>query len=87
MAAAPNLPLSSSTSTPEPAPLSEGARILNTFAAPSKTFTDLRRNASWWAPWLLLSAVSILFFYVMDRQIGFDQISKNEISRSSRAPV
>ena len=30
----------------EPAPLSEGQRLINVFFAPSKTFTDLRRNAS-----------------------------------------
>ena len=32
---------------PEAAPLSEPARIVNTFIAPSKTFTDLRRSAAW----------------------------------------
>jgi hypothetical protein len=69
----------------EPAGLSEGARIVNTFIAPSKTFTDLRRNASWWGPWMLISIFSLLFVYAMDRQIGFDQISKNEIAHSSRA--
>jgi hypothetical protein len=84
MAASP-LPQSGPTPAPELAPLSEGARILNTFVAPSKTFTDLRRNASWWAPWLLIAAFSLLFVYAMDRQIGFDQISKTAIERSSRA--
>ena len=36
--------------TPQPmdAPMSEPARILNTFIAPAKTFSDLQRNASWW---------------------------------------
>lgn len=84
MAAAPISPTPISTN-PESAPLSEGARILDTFITPSKTFTDLRRNPSWWAPWLLISVVSVLFFVVMDRQIGFEQISKTEMSRSSRA--
>jgi len=84
MAAAPVTPVSPA-STPEPAPLSQGARIVNTFIAPSKTFTDLRRNASWWAPWLLISIFSLLFVYAMGRQIGFDQISRNQIAHSSRA--
>jgi hypothetical protein len=69
----------------EPAPLSEGARILDTFIAPSKTFTDLRHNASWWGPWLLISIVSLLFIYSMDRQVGFEQITKNQIAMSSHA--
>jgi Yip1-like protein len=70
---------------PEPPPLSEGARIVNTFIAPSKTFGDLRRNASWWGPWLLISIVSLIFVYSMDRQIGFEQITKNQIAQSPRA--
>ncbi len=84
MAAAPVLP-ASPMSTPEPARLSEGARIVNTFIAPSKTFTDLRRSASWWGPWLLISIFSLLFIYAMGRQIGFDQISRNQVAHSSRA--
>ncbi len=84
MAAAPVLP-APPASTPQPAPLSQGARIVNTFIAPSKTFTDLRRSASWWAPWLLIAIFSLLFVYSMGRQIGFDQISRNQIAHSSRA--
>jgi hypothetical protein len=83
MAALPATPLP--VPDPEPAPLSEPARIVNTFIAPGNTFTDLRRNASWWAPWLLISVVSLLFVFVMGRQIGFEQISKNAVAQSSRA--
>jgi hypothetical protein len=85
MAADPLPPLSASATTPEATPLSEAARIVNTFVAPSKTFTGLRRNASWWGPWLLISIISLLFVHSLDRQIGFDQIIKNEIAKSSRA--
>src|ERR1700692_876077 len=87
MATAPVLPTSSQSPAlvPESPKLSEGARIVNTFIAPSKTFTDLRRNASWWGPWLLISLISLLFVYSMDRQIGFDQISKNDVAQSCRA--
>ena len=74
----------STTLTPD-APLSEPARILNTFIAPSKTFSDLSRNASWWGPYLLLALATFFFIMAMDRQIGFEQISKNEIAKSSRA--
>jgi len=84
MAAAPVLP-ASPTPTPEPAPLSQGARIVNTFIAPSKTFTDLRRSASWWAPWILISIFSVLFAYGVDRQVTFDQIIRNERERSPKA--
>ena len=83
MAAAPVLPVSPAP-TPEPAPLSEGERIINTFIAPEKTFTDLRRSASWWAPWILISVFSLLFAYAVGRQVTFEQISRNEIARSAR---
>jgi hypothetical protein len=87
MATAPVLPASPPSPAPNPESprLSEPARIVNTFIAPSKTFTDLRRNASWWGPWLLISVFSLLFIYAMGRQIGFDQISRNQIAHSSRA--
>ncbi len=72
------------TSPPPEAPLSEPARILNTFIAPAKTFSDLQRNASWGGPFLLIAVVTLLFSVVMGRQIGFDQISRNEIAKSPR---
>ncbi len=86
MAVAPLPPVSSSpTPSPAPAPLSEGARIVNVFAAPSKTFTDLRRSARWWGPWLVISVFSLIFVYAIGKQIGFEQVSKNQIAHSSRA--
>jgi Yip1 domain len=78
------LPVTPFPAVPEGAPLSQGARIVNTFIAPSKTFTDLRRSASWWVPFLIIVAFSYMFMYVMSRQVGFEQISKNEIARSPR---
>ncbi|MGA2388379.1 MAG: YIP1 family protein [Candidatus Sulfotelmatobacter sp.] len=85
MAAAPLPPVAASIPAPDSAPLSEGARVINTFIAPSKTFSDLHRNANWWAPWLLISIFALLFVYAMDRQVTFDQITRNEIARSPRA--
>jgi hypothetical protein len=61
------------------APLSEPARILNTFIAPSKTFTDLRRNASWWGPFLLMVVFSIAFVYVGGQKVGFRKIMENQM--------
>jgi hypothetical protein len=85
MAAAPNLPALGPVAATEPAPLSEGARVLDTFVTPSKTFTDLRRSASWWAPFLLLSVVSMAFFYVVDQKIGFRKVVENQIQASPKA--
>lgn len=84
MAVSPLPPVSSSP-TPTAPPLSQGARIVNVFIAPSKTFSDLRRSASWWAPWLLISIVSLGFIYAVQKQITFEQITRNQIAHSSRA--
>lgn len=73
------------TPSPQSQPLSEPARIINTFIAPSKTFADLQRSASWWAPWLLIAIFSLAFVWTIDHQIGYTQIMRNEISHSSRA--
>jgi hypothetical protein len=63
----------------EPAALSEGQRLVDVFVAPSKTFTDLRRNASWWAPFLLMAIVSLLFVYVVDQKVGFRKVVENQM--------
>jgi len=67
---------------PEPAGpgLSEGARLIDTFIAPSKTFEDIRRNASWWVPFLLISVCTVCFFLMIDKKVGFDEIARNMMS-------
>ncbi|MGB9074551.1 MAG: hypothetical protein WCC22_18090, partial [Terriglobales bacterium] len=37
-------------------------------SAPSKTFTDLRRSAAWWAPFLITVIFSVAFVYVVDQK-------------------
>ncbi|MGA2964660.1 MAG: YIP1 family protein [Terriglobales bacterium] len=63
----------------EVAPLSEPARVLNTFFAPSKTFTDLRRSASWWLPFLISAIVGVMFVYTVDQKVGFRKVVENQI--------
>lgn len=72
---------------PEAAPrgLSEPARVINTFVAPSKTFEDLRNNASWWLPFILTAIVSCAFFLTIDKKVGFDQVAANQVALSSKA--
>lgn len=60
--------------------LSEPQRLVNTFIAPSKTFTDIRRNASWWVPLLVISIFSIAFFVMIDKKVGFDQVARTMLS-------
>ena len=84
MAALPATPLPAPAPTPEPAPLTEAERLMDVFVAPSKTFTDLRRNASWWGPWLLTAIVLVIFAYVVDAKIGFRKVTENQIEMSPK---
>ena len=82
MATNPSAPLHSQQPpqlSQEPVPLSEGQRLVNTFFAPSKAFTDLRRNARWWAPFLIIAVVSWTFIYVVDQKVGFRKVVENLI--------
>ncbi len=68
----------------ESAGLSQVERVVDTFVAPTKTFTDIRRNASWWLPFLLSILVSLAFAGSIDRKIGFDQVAQSNINRSAQ---
>lgn len=85
MAASPLPPLPAPVSASEPAPLSQGARIVNTFIAPSKTFTDLRRSAQWWLPFLLMTVVGWGLVYVSEQKIGVQKMVENELQARPKA--
>ena len=65
--------------------LSEVERVVDTFVAPSKTFTDILRNTSWWLPFVLLLFVTIGVTFAVDRQVGFERVSENQIRLSPKA--
>jgi hypothetical protein len=65
--------------------LSEGQRLLYTFTAPSQTMADIRRNAGWWVPWLLISIFALGFAFTLDKKIGWDQVMENQIQSSPKA--
>jgi Yip1 domain len=85
MAAAPVPPVPTATDNIKTPPMSEGARILNTFIAPSKTFTDLRRSAAWWGPFLLMVIVSTVLVYIAGQKIGFRKIMENQMQSQPKA--
>lgn len=86
MAVAPLPPVSPSPSTtPAAPPMSQGARILNTFIAPKKTFADLRRSAAWWAPFLLMVICSMAMVYTAGQKIGFRRIMENQMQAQPKA--
>jgi Yip1 domain len=68
---------------PEPSQgLSQFERVVDTFVAPSATFADIRRSASWWLPFLLSVLAALTFAYTIDRKVGFDQVAETQIHLS-----
>lgn len=65
-------------------PLTEIERVVDTFAAPGKTFTDIRRNASWWVPWLLMSVFGLAMVFVVDKKLGMDTAYENQLRLSPK---
>jgi len=78
--------MSSDTALDPPTPgLSELERVVDTFIAPSKTFTDILRSAAWWMPLVLMLVFSTASTLVVQRQVGFDQVFMNQLHASPTA--
>jgi hypothetical protein len=59
--------------------LSEIQRVVDTFVAPSKTFTDIRRSSAWWFPFLITLIVSLAFGYSVQTKVGWRQVMDNNV--------
>ncbi len=65
--------------------LSEAQRLINVFIAPSKTFTDLKRDASWWVPWLISAVFALIFAVVAVQKVDMRQFAQQQIDKSPMA--
>jgi Yip1 domain len=65
--------------------LSQVERVVDTFVAPSKTFKDILRSTSWWLPFLLIALFSVASAFVVGKQVGWEQVSENQINHSPNA--
>jgi len=63
-------------------PLSQGQRVVDTFIAPSKTFTDIQRSSSWWLPWLIGVVITLAFGFAVQQKIGWDKTYDNILRQS-----
>ncbi|HEX3662293.1 MAG TPA: YIP1 family protein [Acidobacteriaceae bacterium] len=59
------------------APLGQVQRVVDAFVAPSKTFADIRRSASWWLPWLIGVVVTLAFGMAVQQKIGWEKTYEN----------
>lgn len=57
-------------------------RIFTMFAAPSKAFEEDRKTPGWWAPFLIASAVGVLYGFVLLHRIGLPALVDGVIRQS-----
>jgi hypothetical protein len=63
--------------------LSPVQRVADTFVAPSKTFADVRRGASWWLPFLIAAVFGVLYAFTVLHKIGAPTLVEGVIHQSS----
>jgi hypothetical protein len=71
------------SSVPETKGLSQVERVVDTFVAPSKTFTDILRSTSWWLPFLILMVATMASSFAIDQKIGFERVAEQTVSQSA----
>ncbi len=74
--------------TPTPAaqkPMGTAARILDTFIAPTETFTDFKRSTSWWAAFLVLVVCGYVMIFAAANKVGWEQINENQMKLNPKA--
>ncbi len=64
--------------------LSQVERVVDTFVAPKKTFTDILRSTSWWLPFVLLVLVTLGTTVVVEKQVGWARVAENQIHQSPK---
>jgi hypothetical protein len=69
---------------PEGTSLSEVERVVDTFVAPSTTFTDIRRSASWWIPWLLMAIFELALVFTVDKKVGMEKVAENSMAMAPK---
>jgi hypothetical protein len=57
--------------------LSQVERVVNTFIEPSKTFKDIKRNRSWWLPFLILVVLGYGFCFAAVQHVGWESLTTN----------
>jgi hypothetical protein len=67
---------------PEAGGLSQVERVVDTFVAPTKTFTDILRSTTWWLPFLLGTLVSYGLMAGISQKVGWSQLVDNQIQSS-----
>lgn len=67
----------STAGAPEVVALSPVERVVNTYIEPSKTFQDIKRNRSWWLPFIILVVLGWIFCAVAVQHVGWETLATN----------
>jgi len=63
--------------------LGQVERVVDAYIAPSKTFNDIKRDASWWLPFLLTALLAVVFSYVVLNKIGLPTLVDGVVHQSA----
>jgi Yip1 domain len=69
---------------PIEAPLTETQRVIDIFVAPSKTFTDIRRKATFWGPLVIMIVVGLIYSFSIQQKVGWERVAENNIHQSPK---
>jgi hypothetical protein len=64
--------------------LSQFERVVDTFIEPSKTFHDIKRNRSWWLPFVIMAVLGYIFCFVAVQHVGWDSLVTNVMKSNPR---
>jgi hypothetical protein len=65
-------------------PLSQVARVVDTFIAPGKTFRDIQRSANWLLPYIIAVVVTLGLGFAVQQKIGWGQAAQNVLKQSPK---
>ena len=65
--------------------LSQFERVVDTFIEPSKTFHDIKRNRSWWLPFVIIAVLGYIFCFVAVQHVGWDSMVTNIIKSNPKS--
>jgi hypothetical protein len=59
-------------------------RVVDAYVAPTKTFADIRRSASWWLPFLLTVVVGYIFTFAIQHEVGFEKLAETTLQNNAQ---
>jgi hypothetical protein len=66
------------------AQVSQVMRVVDTFVAPSKTFTDILRSSNCWLPIVIMVILTMGWAYSIDRTVGFAAATEVQMAKNPK---